>query len=99
MRRLLAPLVVLATLQVLDLWTTHAAFEHGAVEGNPVTALALVLGGFLALSALKVAAVSVNVSAAVLNVRAGHGARAVRGICIVSMLYCGVVLSNLLHVV
>lgn len=96
MRRLLVPIIVLVALQPLDIWTTHIALnQYGGVEANPITTLILALGGFAALSLVKLAVVGVNLSSAVLHVRKGLEARALTAICVLGVIYSGVVGWNL----
>lgn len=92
MRRLWVPIIVLVAMQPLDLWTTHVALtQFGGIEGNPLTALLLALGGFAALGLAKLAIIGVNISSAVLHVRRGLETRALTAICVLGIIYTAVI--------
>ena len=49
------PLLALAVLQALDIWSTHLAVSLGAPEGNPVVNAMLGGGGFTQMALVKFA--------------------------------------------
>jgi len=91
--RLRMPLVILAVLQVLDIATTHHLLQVGGVEGNPIAAALLALGGFTALIIAKGVILAGIAVKAALVARLGDEAlaRALRRICVVAIIYTAVV--------